>query len=160
MARKTKGKVGTAPAGIILNRKVIPPGEKLSSHRHTEEGYEILDPTPVALPIGYVKQPSLREQIAHAVRTQKLLDDSDVLEETEDDADDFDIMDDDGTLPPSPHEIEGLPSLKQLKKEAAEINAKIAAANRKKLIDEHEKQKEAAAAASKPSSTDESPSDD
>lgn len=57
--------------------------------------YEYPDPTPMAPPIGYVKQPSLHDQIRAMIRTEKVR--QMVMEagyETPEEADDFEVGDD------------------------------------------------------------------
>lgn len=97
---------------------------KRSAERHNSHGEEVLDPTPMQPPLGYKKTPSLSEQIQQQVRIAqlKMLEDM-ALEETEDEADDFEIGDD--YEPLSKHENDHMPSLANLKKKAAEINAAI-----------------------------------
>lgn len=95
-----------------------------SEMRHNENGEEILDPTPMQPPLGYRKTLSLSEQIAQQVRIAqlKILEDS-AIHESDDEADDFEIGDD--FEPLSPHENDHMPTLANLKKKAAEINAAI-----------------------------------
>lgn len=61
-----------------------------------ENGREVLDGTPLSPPVGYMRQPSLAEQIRNSVRDyklmQKLAGDDDI--ETFEEADDFDVDDD------------------------------------------------------------------
>lgn len=65
--------------------------------------YEYPDPTPMAPPIGYKRQPSLHDQIRSMIRTEKV---RQALEaaglETAEEADDFEVGDD--YDPASPHE--------------------------------------------------------
>lgn len=61
------------------------------------------NPTPVAPPIGYKKQPSLHEQIREMVRSEKLRQEVEAAGfETLEEADDFDVGDD--YDPTSPYE--------------------------------------------------------
>lgn len=90
--------------------------------RHNSEGEEILDPTPMQPPLGYKKQPSLHEQIRAAVIASKL-DEMYALEETEEEADDFNVEDD--FEPSSPHENDHVPSLAELKATAKALNEQI-----------------------------------
>lgn len=68
------------------------------SHKNktlTPEGGEVLDPTPIAPPIGYTRTPSLSEQIRMMVRSEKLAQEArDAGHETFEEADDFDIGED------------------------------------------------------------------
>lgn len=58
-------------------------------------GWEIPDPTPVALPSGMKRPETLAEQVKRLVRSQQFQDDLDKAGlETFDDADDFDVDDD------------------------------------------------------------------
>lgn len=60
-----------------------------------ENGHEVLDPTPIAPPIGYTRTPSLAEQIRSMVRSEKLAQAArDAGQETFEEADDFDIGED------------------------------------------------------------------
>jgi len=103
---------------------------KLAPSRHTPEGHEQLDPKPMQPPLGYKKAPSLSEQIRQQVLAAKLAE-LDHLEETEEEADDFDVDDDLG--PYSPHENEGMPTIKELKARVEEINAEIKRQNIEKI---------------------------
>lgn len=68
-----------------------------------ERGAEILDPTPVAPPIGYKRQPSMVEHIAAMVRSERLRQEAEAAgAETWEEADDFDVGDD--YDPGSPYE--------------------------------------------------------
>lgn len=112
--------------------------DKLAPQRHNENGEEILDPTPMQPPLGYKKTLSLHEQIAQQVRLAKmqLLDDVN-LEETDEEADDFDIGDD--FEPVSPHENDHIPSVKKMKAAAAALNKKIKEAQNAKAIADYKK---------------------
>ena len=68
---------------------------RIRTARIDGKGREILDPNPMAPPIGYIKQESLHEQIARMVRSERLRQEADAAGfETFDEADDFDIGDD------------------------------------------------------------------
>lgn len=86
---------------LELIRKTIsahPKGKPL-----TPDGDEMLDPTPMAPPIGYKRQIPLHEQIRAMVRSEKLAMEAEAAgAETFDEADDFDI--DDEMDPSSPYE--------------------------------------------------------
>lgn len=112
---------------------------KQAPERHTEEGLEVLDPNPMQPPLGYKRTLSLHEQIAQQVRIAKLqlLDDMN-LEETDEEADDFEVGDD--YEPLSPYENDHIPSVKELKKRAKELNEKIREAQRKKAIEDYKKE--------------------
>lgn len=78
-----------------------------------EKGQEVPDPTPMAPPVGYVKQQSLAEQIREMVRSEKLRLEVEAQGlETFEEADDFDIGDD--YDPSSPYENEFDPPISEL----------------------------------------------
>lgn len=95
-----------------------------SERKHTKEGFEIPDPTPMQPPLGYKKTLSLSEQIAQQVRIAhlKILEDS-AIEETEDEADDFEVGEE--YEPLSKYENDHMPTLANLKRRAREINDAI-----------------------------------
>lgn len=112
-----------------------------SAAKHDKDGGEICDPTPMQPPVGYKKSLTLSEQIQQQVRVMQLrmLEDA-RLEETEDEADDFNVGDD--FEPLSKYENDHMPTLANLKKRAKEINDQIekrklelAIANTKDRID-------------------------
>jgi len=85
-----------------------------------DKGHEVLDPTPMALPIGATRPESLQDQIARMVRSQFMLQRQAEGFESPDEADDFDVEDDEDGFH-SPWELtadqEG-GALELLKKEA------------------------------------------
>lgn len=109
---------------------------KRSEEKHTEEGFEIIDPTPMQPPLGYKRSLSLSEQIAQQVRIAhlKILEDS-AVSETEEEADDFEVGED--FEPLSPHENDHMPTLANLKKRAKEINDAIEKRKLELAIDMH-----------------------
>lgn len=109
---------------------------KRAPDKHDENGLEIGDPIPMQPPLGYKKSLSLSEQIAQQVRIAqlKILEDS-LLEETEDEADDFEVGDD--FEPLSQYENDHMPTLANLKKQAQEINAAIKKRNTELAIEAH-----------------------
>lgn len=110
---------------------------KQAHERHNDAGEEMLDPVPMQPPLGYKRTPTLSEQIAQQVRRMKLeLLQDDSVSETDEEADDFEVGDD--FEPISPHENDHIPSIKQLKAKAKEINDQIAEANRRAAIAAHE----------------------
>lgn len=110
--------------------------------RYTDDGREIMDPTPMQPPLGYRRTPTLAEQIrAQVMRMKAELLENDAIQETDEEADDFQVGDD--FEPISPHENDHVPSIKELKKRAQEINAKIKNANRLKAIADYEKEQAA-----------------
>lgn len=111
---------------------------EVSKNRHNGDGEEVLNPVPMEPPLGYRRTPTLSEQIAMQVRQMKLeLLQDDSIEETDEEADDFEVGDD--FEPLSPHENDHVPTLAQLKAKALEINNQIKEANRKAAIEAHEK---------------------
>lgn len=69
----------------------------------TPDGKEILDPTPIAPPVGYMRQPSLAEQVRQMVISERLRQEAEAAGmESFEDADDFDVGDD--FDPSSPYE--------------------------------------------------------
>lgn len=109
---------------------------KRAPEKHDENGGEILDPTPMQPPLGYKRSLSLSEQIAQQVRIAhlKILEDS-AVSETEDEADDFEIGEE--YEPLSKYENDHMPTLANLKKKAAEINAAIKKRNTELAIEAH-----------------------
>lgn len=78
------------------------------ANRFDANGHEVLNPTPMAPPLGYKKTPSLAEQIRQQVLTMRAID---MEPETEEEADDFDIEDD--PAPQSRWENDMIPSIKE-----------------------------------------------
>lgn len=106
-----------------------------SEKKHDEHGFEKMDPTPMQPPLGFRRTPSLHEQIRHAVMIDRL--ENMKLEETEDEADDFEIGED--FEPLSPHENDHIPSIREMKKKVEELNLEIKKANTKAAIAAYEK---------------------
>lgn len=99
----------------------------------TRDGLEIPDPTPMQPPLGYKRAPSLAEQIRQGIIAAKL-DELYDLEETDEEADDFNIEDE--MEPISPHENDHVPSLAELREQARLLNAEI---EKKRLEDYKER---------------------
>lgn len=79
--------------------------EKMNAKGLTPEGYEKGDPTPVAPPVGYKRQPSMVETIRNMVRSEHLRFAAESAgQETFEEADDFDV--DDDPIPPSAYDME------------------------------------------------------
>lgn len=86
-------------------------------------GAEVNDPTPMEPPLGYMKQPSLADQIRMAVLSQKLADEVAAQGmETFEEADDFEVGDD--YDPSSPWENEFDPDYRDIVNEVARLRAK------------------------------------
>jgi hypothetical protein len=82
-------------------------------------GHEIPDPTPMAPPVGYKRQPTLVEQIRNMIRSEKLAAEAQSAGfETFEEADDFDVEDD--YDPHSPFENDFEPPVSELKARAQE----------------------------------------
>lgn len=106
---------------------------------HNPDGEAMLDPKPMQPPLGYKRQPSLADQIRQQVLAAKL-EALDALEETEEEADDFEVGED--FEPVSPHENDHIPSIRDLKKKAKEINDQIKQRNMANLRRQLEKESE------------------
>lgn len=77
------------------------------------EGQPVFDPTPMAPPIGYKKQPSIFDQVRDAMKAHQL-EELEQLQESLDDAEDYEI-DDDPPDPASKWEMGSQYSLSELK---------------------------------------------
>lgn len=73
--------------------------------QYNDQGQEIPDQTPVALPAGFERPPSIHDLVKQAVRQLSMQAVDDGLESLEE-ADDFDV-DDDAELPATAYEIMG-----------------------------------------------------
>lgn len=84
-----------------------PPGEvqrrvKEAHLKFDDQGRELMDPIPIAPPIGYKKSPSIAETIRNMIRSEKLKQEAEAAGyETFEEADDFEVDDFD---PKSPYE--------------------------------------------------------
>lgn len=68
-----------------------------------DNGHEVLDPTPMAPPVGYRPQPTMVDHIRAQIRSAKLAEEAELAGlETFEEADDFDV--DDDFDPSSPYE--------------------------------------------------------
>lgn len=88
-------------------------------NRFNEDNHEILNPTPIAPPVGYKPTLSLVEQIRQQVRMAKHMDDMEP--ESEEEADDFEIEDD--PIIESRWENDMIPSIKETRKRIKELEA-------------------------------------
>lgn len=89
----------------------------------TASGAEVLDPTPMEPPLGYMKQPSLSDQIRMMVLSEKLRDAAAAAgAETFEEADDFEVGDD--FDPSSPWENEFDPDFKEIRAEVERLRQK------------------------------------
>lgn len=101
-------------AARVAAVKAHPKGKPLD-----EYGREVPDSTPVAPPIGYIKQPSLFEQVRQMV-TQHQKDLAEAGMETLEEFEDLDIPDDEEFDPTSEYENDGDPSIRDLDAAVAE----------------------------------------
>lgn len=77
--------------------------------RLTTDGKEIPDPTPMAPPVGFTRQPTLRDQIREMIASERLRAEAEAAGyESFDESDDFDIPDEPG-LPVTPYDVEVAP---------------------------------------------------
>lgn len=91
-------------------------------NRFNEAGHEILNPTPMEPPLGYVRQPTIAEQIREQVRALHRSNDEEP--ETDEEADDFDIPDD----PPdvqSRWENDNVPTIKEARARMRALEAEL-----------------------------------
>lgn len=87
---------------IFSDVKLVREAKQTELH-HTEHGYEIVSPLPMAPPVGYKKSPTLAEQIRAMIISEKLRQEAEAAGfETFEEADDFDVGDD--FDPTSPYE--------------------------------------------------------
>lgn len=93
----------------------------------TAAGNEILDTTPIAIPLGFRKPKSITEQIAEFVNNERIRQSLDAAGyETFEDAEDFEIGDDYESLPDSKYEadFDNIKSGLALEREKARNSAK------------------------------------
>lgn len=91
LAEKVKGVLRRRPKQLELEEYLA----KLISKGLHPDGTPVLDPTPLAPPIGYKKQPSMVEIVRDMVRSERLAQAAlEADHETFEEADDFDIGDD------------------------------------------------------------------
>lgn len=89
-------------------------------HFHTDEGYEIPDPVPMAPPVGFKKQPSMVENIRNMVRSEMLQREAAAAGfETFEEAEDFGPEDDGVPLPHTAYEAVFDPLVPQPSQEPA-----------------------------------------
>lgn len=104
--------------------------------RHDYQGFEQPDPMPVEMPIGFKKPLSIQEQIARALRSEKIRQAQEARgEETFDDSMDFDTGDEEG-LPVTPHEIRDMQE-EQLSEAAADAQARLDALRAHQALSKH-----------------------
>lgn len=73
------------------------------AHQKYENGEEIMDPTPIAPPVGYKKAPTIAEQVRNLIRSERLRHEAEAQGyESFEESDDFNVGDD--FDPRSPYE--------------------------------------------------------
>lgn len=115
---------------IPKDRSVVDPesGEVISSL--DDKGREILDTTPIAPPVGFREHPSMVEVIRDMIRSEKLrqqLEDADM--ETFEEADDFDVGDDDDMDHSTPYENDFDPPVREIRETVEATRASRAKKN-------------------------------
>lgn len=89
--------------------------------KYDKEGNEIPDNTPVEVPLGYRTPPTLEQRMQAMIRSEAMAQYARAQgAETFDEANDFDVDDEDGT-PESPHELDDQEI--ELKQATAELEA-------------------------------------
>lgn len=105
--------------GVFRTREAMTPEQylaKLTREGLHPDGTPILDPLPVAPPIGYKKAPSMVEIVRDMVRGERLRQEALAMgAETFEESEDFEV-DDDGPMMPSPWENEFDPPVAELLK--------------------------------------------
>lgn len=93
---------------------------EVSEKVYLDDGGEYPDPTPMAPPLGYKKQPSMVSLIRDMIASDNLRKAAEAAGmETFEEADDFDVDDPEGDMADSPHENEFDPPVSELLKEGA-----------------------------------------
>nr|QJB20545.1 MAG: hypothetical protein [Microvirus sp.] len=101
---------------------VSPDGEVISSL--DERGAEVLDDTPIAPPVGYVKQPSMSDYIRDLIRSEKLAQEAAAAGlETFEESEDFDV--DDDYDPTTPYEAEFDPEFLEAKERLIQEHSNV-----------------------------------
>lgn len=104
---------------VKMKTEVSKDGELLEREYLTDQG-EYPDPTPIAPPIGYKKQPSMVQIVREQIRAAHLARDLEAAgAETFEEADDFEVDDPEGDMAASPHENDFDPPVSELLKEGA-----------------------------------------
>lgn len=80
-----------------------------------KNGHEVLDPTPLSPPVGYVPQPSITERLRELIAGERMRRTAELREmDTFEEADDFDVDDDVAPMRDSPWENEFDPPVRDL----------------------------------------------
>lgn len=92
----------------------------------TPWGAEILDPTPIAPPVGYKRQPTMVEHIRNMVRSERLRQEAEAAGmDTFEESEDFDVGDEDDD-PSTPYENDFDPPINELREAVEAEKAKKA----------------------------------
>lgn len=98
MTMKVKQKEPRIPEAVPLQRV-----QKAQVSKYDESGGELMDPTPIAPPLGYKKSPTIAEQIRTMIQGERLRQEAEAAGyESFEEADDFEVGDD--FDPRSPYE--------------------------------------------------------
>lgn len=129
------------------SREVMTPeqyAEKMLRRGLNNDGTPILDPLPIAPPVGYKKAPSMVEIVRDMVRSERLADAARQSgHETFEESEDFDVGDED-PLARSPWENDFDPPLEEL------LKAGRAALEEKKKVEQAEPKADAGGSGAKP----------
>lgn len=105
--------------------------------KFNEKGEELMDPTPMALPVGYKRPPSIQEQIARYIRQSEMLAKQNG-QETFEEADDFDVGDDFDPYSPYEENFDHVQNFEQLKQATRAATQKRKEGGRKGDFQEEE----------------------
>lgn len=90
------------------------------------DGREVVSPMPVAPPIGYQSEPSIMDRLSQMLEARlATLRGDDVLDESDEEANDFDVPDPEDFQPRSVYEIELLPEAPALRAEAPSVPVEV-----------------------------------
>lgn len=96
----------------------------LQAEKHNKDG-EVMDPVPMAPPLGYRRTPTLFEQVQEALRIHKRMEqDHSNIRESVLEADDFNVEDEEDHMPESRWELGREPSFAELIAEARRVKQK------------------------------------
>lgn len=97
---RVSGNESTTPERVV----------KKAHLKYDEQGREMMDPTPIAPPIGYKKSPSITEQIRAMITSERLRQEVEAQGyETFEESDDFDMAEDPDPKSPYEEQFEPLP---------------------------------------------------
>lgn len=102
------------PSDPLPGREAIPTFEVSVQSRYLDlHGRELPNPTPLAPPVGYKKQPTIAEQMRAMIR-QASFEARQMGAETEEEANDFDVGEDFDPTTPYEHDFEMDPALEAM----------------------------------------------